>query len=102
MSKASVSCPSCSAENDPDAEFCIECGSKLMETKSTNSELTDDEKWQKEYRDWKRSVPFTTAAAVFLYFIDLITSPGIQWAHWPAVPIILFAVIAPYFSFKMK
>lgn len=106
MSKSSIPCPSCNTENDPNAEFCINCGINLRNAgvivDKPESEMTEDEKFEQDYKNWRRSVPYTVAAAVFLLFLDFITSPQLEWSYWAVVPILLFAVLAPYFSFKMR
>jgi uncharacterized membrane protein YvbJ len=105
MTKSSILCSSCGVDNDPDAEFCINCGTaygnKTGIEKPIKKKMTDKEKQEKSYQEWKRSVPYTAAVCVFLLIIDYMTGSGIQWAWWPVIPIILFAIIAPYFSYKM-
>ena len=104
MNKNSIICKSCGADNLPSSEFCIECGAEIgnnLETEVTQPEKTM-EKRRKEYNDWKRSVPFTISAIIFITFIDFITGgSAFGWSYWATVPILLFAILAPYFSFKM-
>ncbi len=102
MNKASIICKSCNADNIPNSEYCIECGTTLN---SNNTKMASDnsenEKFMSQYRNWKRSVPYTISAVIFITLIDLFTSGGtLQWSYWASVPIILFAVISPYFSYK--
>ena len=68
-----------------------------------NSKLSDAEKRRKEYEGWKMSVPYTIGAALFVTFIDGVTGgySFFDWSYWASVPIILFAVIPPYFSYKL-
>jgi hypothetical protein len=92
-------------DNDSDAEFCINCGTAFSHNSINKTpakkRMTDEEKQEKSYKEWKRSVPYTTAVCVFLLILDVMTGGGIQWAWWPVIPIVLFAIIAPYFSYKM-
>lgn len=102
-----IVCPSCSTENKPSSEFCVNCGTAFTnETKNNETEtskLSYEEKQLKEFRDWKKSVPFTVSTAIFITFIDYITGgTAFDWSYWASVPIILFSVIAPYFSFKIS
>ena len=102
MSKATKVCPSCSANNEPSSEFCIDCGSNIKGLSENSNQMTEREKELKEYRNWKKSVPYTLGASIFLIFIDSVTGGGpFDWSHWAVVPIIIFTIIAPYFSFKM-
>lgn len=105
MSKSSIVCPSCNTDNEVDAEFCTNCGTTLngVDAASKTSEsISSREQRLESYREWLRSVPFILAACIFLLAIDQLTSPGITWAYWPVVPLILFALIAPYFSYKLE
>ena len=101
MSKESLTCSSCGEDNLPNSEFCMNCGVTLKNAKSKINPNSEDNR-EDEFIKWKRSVPFTVSAAVFLLFIDLISGNGIDWAYWAVIPILLFAVIAPYFSYKMS
>ena len=106
MNKASIVCPSCETNNNANSEFCIDCGTNLSAINNINSKpstLNDKEKQLKEYQNWKKSLPYTVSAAIFLIFIDWVTGgTPFDWSHWAVVPIILFAVIAPYFSYKLS
>ena len=103
MSNDYIVCPSCNTENKPQSEFCINCGISLDKNDvGTEVKLTDEEKRVKDFRDWKRSVPYTISAAIFIIFIDLVTGgTAFDWSYWAVVPILLFAVLSPYLSFKM-
>jgi len=101
MAKSSVVCESCGEDNPPGSEFCIKCGSKMAE-ESISDKKSSDEKNEKEYRNWKKSVPYTASACIFLLFIDLFTGGGINWSYWAIIPIFLFAILAPYLSYKMN
>lgn len=109
MSDELIVCPSCSTENKPSSEFCVNCGTAFTNdtkkdgTNSSKEAISYEEAQLKEFRGWKKSVPFTVSAAIFITFIDLVTGGGaFDWSYWASVPIILFAVIAPYFSYKFS
>ncbi|MCY3413343.1 MAG: zinc-ribbon domain-containing protein [Candidatus Heimdallarchaeota archaeon] len=99
MTKQTIICSSCSTENDPTAEFCIHCGNTLTKTESPIS--IDLAKIQKGYLGWKMSVPYTFSVILLLTIIDFIISGNLEWSYWATIPIFLFAILAPYFSFKM-
>ena len=109
MSNNRIVCPSCSTDNKGSSEFCINCGIALEnnievdEKPTTKAKMSDEERQMKEYRDWKKSVPYTVSAAIFITFIDLVTGGGnaFEWSYWATVPLILFAVLAPAVSYKM-
>jgi uncharacterized membrane protein YvbJ len=106
MSKSTIVCKSCGTDNEANSEFCIDCGTGLNEIKEVDNDndagLSEQEKRRKEYNGWKMSVPYTIGAAIFVTFIDGMTGGGFfDWSYWASVPIILFAVIAPYFSYRM-
>ncbi len=104
MSKSSIICPSCGTDNEAKSEFCIDCGSTLNETNTnTKARLSDAERRLKEYNGWKMSVPYTIGAAVFVTIVDGMTggSSFFDWSYWASIPILIFAVIAPYFSYKL-
>ena len=105
MSEDLLICPSCSTENKPSSEFCINCGIAIENDNNTtgSTKLSYEEKQWREFRDWKKSVPYTVSAAIFVTFIDYITGgSAFDWSYWASVPIILFAVISPYLSFKFS
>ncbi|MCY3414651.1 MAG: hypothetical protein INQ03_23580 [Candidatus Heimdallarchaeota archaeon] len=78
----------------------MSCGTTLFVDEMKNESISKNQK--KEYTDWKKSVPYLVAVILFLTFIDLMSSGGsINWSYWATVPIFLFAIVAPYFSFKM-
>ena len=100
MTKASIVCPSCSTDNDRTSEFCINCGTSLPQ--SSPQMQTEEEKRAREYQNWKKSAPYTAGAAIFLMFIDWMTGgTAWDWSLWAVVPILIFAVIAPFISFKL-
>lgn len=97
MSKQSKLCDSCGEENIGTAEFCTNCGTPFL----SEGEVSSTEDLDKSYREWVMSVPYILAACLFLILIDLMTGSGINWSYWAVVPLFLFAIVAPYFSFKM-
>ena len=104
MNKSSIICKSCKRDNEPTSEFCIDCGATLVsiENQGTDIESVDKQKMKLDYRNWKMSVPYILSVCIFLVFIDLITGgSAFDWSYWAVVPILLFAVLAPYLSFKM-
>ena len=104
MSKSSIVCQSCGTDNEANSEFCIDCGSTLNGNDvKRNVKLTDAERRLKEYNGWKMSVPYTIGAALFVTFIDGVTGGNsfFDWSYWASIPILIFAVIAPYFSYRM-
>ncbi len=103
MSKSSVVCEACGKNNVPNSEFCIGCGSKLPMSSVVSKVDTMDEKEKKyllEREKYFKSVPVLFAVIIFLVFIDWVDNRSIDWAFYPAVPIFLFAIAAPYFNFR--
>lgn len=103
MTKQTVICPSCENDNEPETEFCTNCGLQLSKANNKEENLSPKNKAQKEYRNWLASLPYIFATMIFLIFLDLVTSGWrIRWSYWAVVPLLLFAVIAPYFSYKLN
>ena len=101
MAKSSITCDACGEDNPPESEFCIKCGTKMTDNEITDNKSFDMKK-ALEYRNWKKSVPYTAAVCIFLLFLDIITGSGINWSYWAVVPIFLFAILAPYVSYKIS
>jgi len=101
MTKSSLICDSCGEDNQPNSDYCIKCGANLV-NQGVQSEKTYEEKNLEEYRNWKKSVPYTLSACIFLIFIDLTTGSGLNWSYWAVLPIFLFAILAPFLSYKMS
>jgi len=107
MSKASKSCISCEQDNLSEADFCTNCGTSfpLMGEESTtasNKPMPTKDERDASYRDWVMSLPYLIAACLLLIFIDYITGYGLTWFYWGVVPILLFAIVAPFFSYRLE
>ena len=73
-----------------------------MKVETASEKESFDEQNVREYRNWKKSVPYTVSVCVFLLFIDLSTGGGINWSYWAVIPIFLFAILAPFLSYKIN
>lgn len=105
MNKASVVCEACGENNPPTSEFCIGCGTKLIPgvpPTQTDEQSEEEKKFLKEKKIYYQSLPYLIVVIPFLFFIDYVDDKSIQWAFYPGVAILLFAIIAPYFKFRGK
>jgi hypothetical protein len=107
MSKSSITCSACGEDNAPASTFCLNCGASLSEpdeakiissTSNKKTTVSIDKKILKQ----KQSIPYLVAVCVLLLFIDLIGDRSVDWAYYPIAPIVLFAILAPYFALRME
>ncbi|MHA2091872.1 MAG: zinc-ribbon domain-containing protein [Candidatus Kariarchaeaceae archaeon] len=104
MSKQSSVCSACGEDNAPDSTFCLNCGAKMREPSSPDPSLVssdEEESIEEQRKKQLQSIPPLVGVVVFLTIIDYMDNQSIDWAYWPAIPIIIFAIIVPYFTLRI-